>query len=227
MGHKPWIMEDCGASAQVSSCIKAAWPQRFPRAAPDTPLALCSLPALLSLTLTRSDWVRAGAEENPCLWQIFDDVIFARLETEANVDICVTSAQSGCQSLSSLIPAFPPISSFSSTFHRAWWKWKNTLMLISNNGISLLLSTFEKTLWHLNVITALPRGCSKACKTSRCWKWIEKYKEKKTNLNANSLPSVSCANTTCFQGEKIKQEGSWCSFLSEPAEEPWGRSSRR
>lgn len=34
-------------------------------------------------------------EENPRLQQIFDDVIFAGLEMEADVDICVTSAQSG------------------------------------------------------------------------------------------------------------------------------------
>lgn len=53
-------------------------------------VALCSLPTLSSLTLTVSDLVRASAEENPCPWQIFDDVIFARLETEADVDICVT-----------------------------------------------------------------------------------------------------------------------------------------
>lgn len=41
----------------------------------------CSSPALLSLTLTRSDWVRADARcKNPRLRQIFDEVIFARLE---------------------------------------------------------------------------------------------------------------------------------------------------
>lgn len=68
-------------------------------AAPDRPLALRSLLALLSLTLTRSDWVRTDTEENPRLQQIFDDVIFAGLEMEANVDICVTSAQFGRQSL--------------------------------------------------------------------------------------------------------------------------------
>ncbi len=39
-------------------------------------------------------------EENPQLQQIFDDVIFVRLEMEADVDICVTSAQCGRQSLS-------------------------------------------------------------------------------------------------------------------------------
>lgn len=39
-------------------------------------------------------------EENPRLQQIFDDVIFARLEMEADVDICVTSAQPGRRSLS-------------------------------------------------------------------------------------------------------------------------------
>lgn len=41
-----------------------------------------SSPALLSLTLTRSDWAR-GADarcKNPRLRQIFDEVIFARLE---------------------------------------------------------------------------------------------------------------------------------------------------
>lgn len=39
-------------------------------------------------------------EENPRREQIFDDVIFAGLGMEADVDICVTSAQSGRQSLS-------------------------------------------------------------------------------------------------------------------------------
>lgn len=111
-------MEGLGAWALVSSCIKTWRPLRFPRAAPDRTLALCSLPTLLSLTLTRSDWASAGAGENPCHWQIFDDVIFARLETEAGVDVCVTSAQSGCQSLSPLGAASPAMSPRFSTLHQ-------------------------------------------------------------------------------------------------------------
>lgn len=47
-------------------------------------------------------------EENPRLQQIFDDVIFAGLEMEADVDIFVTSAQSGGQSLSLSLYHSPP-----------------------------------------------------------------------------------------------------------------------
>lgn len=90
------IIKDLGPSAQVSLCVQASRPLGIHATQTQTDththaqVALCSLPTLSSLTLTGSDLVRASAEENPCPWQIFDDVIFARLETEADVDICVT-----------------------------------------------------------------------------------------------------------------------------------------
>lgn len=71
-------------------------------AAPDRPLALCSLPALLKSDTDKKRLVGENwrAEENPRPQQIFDDVIFAGLEMEASVDICATSAHSARQSLS-------------------------------------------------------------------------------------------------------------------------------
>lgn len=73
-----------------------------------TQVALCSLSTLSSLTLTGSDLVRAGAEENPCPWQIFDDVIFARLEMEADVDICETVCLLSSQPLLPFLLTLPP-----------------------------------------------------------------------------------------------------------------------
>lgn len=52
--------------------------------------------------------MRANAEENPCPWQIFDDVIFARLETEADVDICVTVCLLSSQPLLPFLLTLPP-----------------------------------------------------------------------------------------------------------------------
>lgn len=77
-------------------------------------------------------------EENPRLQQIFDDVIFAGLEMEADVDICVTSAQSGRQSLSLyVVVSLPSLClflsfslSFPSCFHSSKATRQNLIFIV-------------------------------------------------------------------------------------------------
>lgn len=105
--HMPGVYDQTGCATVSVFQHRLFCHMRCRDAAPDRPLALRSLPALLSLTLTRNDWVGTDTqEENPQLQQIFDDGIFVGLEMEADVDICVTSAQSGRRSLSLSLAVF-------------------------------------------------------------------------------------------------------------------------
>lgn len=91
---------------------------------------------------------------------------FCYIGDEADVDIRV--------SLSSLLPASPPFSPHSSTFHQNWSS-RNILMIISNNRISLFrIQSCDSSEW----CRCYWEDAAKHVKHPDVWKWIEMYKEK-------------------------------------------------